>query len=77
MVVTVYGPGCAKCKQTEKIVREVVAELGIEAEVQKVTEIREMVKAGVMSTPAVAVDGVLKVAGKVPKPEDVRAWLAG
>lgn len=77
MTVTVYGPGCAKCKQTEKIVREVVAELGIDAEVQKVTEIREMVKAGVMSTPAVAVDGVLKVAGKVPKPEDVRAWLAG
>lgn len=77
MTVTVYGPGCAKCKQTEKIVREVVAELGIDAEVQKVTEIREMVKAGVMSTPAAAVDGVLKVAGKVPKPEDVRAWLAG
>jgi small redox-active disulfide protein 2 len=75
--ITVYGPGCAKCKLTEKVVREAVAESGAAVEVEKVTEIREMVKAGVMTTPAVAVDGVLKVAGKVPKPEEVRAWLAG
>ena len=77
MKITVYGPGCAKCKQTEEIVRRAIAEAGAEAEVEKVGEIREMVKAGVMRTPAVAVDGVVKLAGRVPAAEEVRAWLVG
>lgn len=77
MRITVYGPGCAKCKQTEEVVRRVVAESGVAAEVEKVSDIREMVKAGVMSTPAVAVDGAVKVAGRVPKAEEVKAWLGG
>ncbi len=77
MRIVIYGPGCAKCKQAEEIVRRVVAESGADAEVEKVSEIREMVKVGVMTTPAVAVDGVVKLAGKVPRPEEVRAWLAG
>ena len=77
MKIIIYGPGCAKCKQAEEIIRRVVAEAGADAEVEKVGEIREMVKAGVMSTPAVAVDGVVKLAGRVPKPEEVKAWLTG
>jgi small redox-active disulfide protein 2 len=77
MKIIVYGPGCAKCKQTEEIVRRVVAELGAEVEIEKISEIREMVKAGVMSTPAVAVDGVVKVAGRVPRAEEVKAWVEG
>jgi small redox-active disulfide protein 2 len=74
--ITVYGPGCAKCKQTEELVHRVVSEVGAEVEVEKVSEIREMVKAGVMSTPAVAVDGVIKLAGRVPKAEEVKGWLS-
>ncbi len=77
MKIIVYGPGCAKCKQTEELVRRLVAESGAAVEVEKVSDIREMVKAGVMSTPAVAVDGVVKVAGRVPQPKEVEAWLAG
>lgn len=77
MKITVYGPGCAKCKQTEELIRKIIAETGAAAEVEKVSNIREMVKAGVMSTPAVAVDGVLMMAGRVPRPEEVKAWLAG
>jgi small redox-active disulfide protein 2 len=77
MKVTIYGPGCAKCKQAEAVVRSVVADSGAAVEVEKVSDIREMVKAGVMSTPAVAVDGAVKVAGRVPKPEEVKAWLTG
>ena len=77
MKITIYGPGCAKCKQAEEVVRRVVAESGAAVEVEKVGDIREMVKAGVMSTPAVAVDGAVKLAGRVPKPEEVQSWLGG
>jgi len=75
--ITVYGPGCAKCKQTEEVVRKVVAETGADAQVQKVSDIKEMVTAGILSTPAVAVDGVIKVSGRVPKADEVKAWIAG
>jgi small redox-active disulfide protein 2 len=75
--ITVYGPGCARCKQTEDLARQVIAETGADAVVEKVTDVQAMVKAGIMSTPAVAVDGVTKVAGRVPKAEELRQWIAG
>ena len=77
MKITIYGPGCAKCKQAEAVVKRVVAESGQTVEVEKITDLREMIKAGVMSTPAVAVDGVVKLTGRVPRPEEVQAWLRG
>ena len=73
--ITVYGPGCAKCKQTEELVRRVVSEVGVDTEIVKVSDIKEMITAGIMSTPAVAVDGVVKVAGRVPKAEEVKQWI--
>ena len=77
MTITVYGPGCAKCKQTEELVRRVIAETGITAEVVKVSDLKEMITAGIMSTPAVAVDGAIKVTGRVPKAEEVKQWITG
>ncbi len=77
MKITVYGPGCAKCKQTEELVRRVVAQTGIEAEVIKTSDIKEMITTGIISTPAVAVDGVIKLAGRVPKAEEVKQWITG
>lgn len=74
--VTVYGPGCAKCKQAEQLVERVVAESGKGIEVQKVTDYQAMAQAGVLSTPAIAVDGVVKVSGRVPKADEVKQWLA-
>jgi small redox-active disulfide protein 2 len=73
--ITVYGPGCMKCQKTEEIVRQVVEETGIEASVAHVTDMQVIVAAGVMSTPAVAVDGVVKLSGRIPKAEEVRAWI--
>ncbi len=55
-----------KCRETEKIVRNVLAETGIEADVEKVEDIQAIVAAGVVSTPAVEIDGQVKIAGKVP-----------
>ena len=75
MTIVVYGPGCARCHETERVVRHVVDELGVGAEVQKVTDFRAMAEAGVVATPAVSIDGVLRVAGRIPKSEEVREWL--
>ncbi len=71
MKLTVYGPGCAKCKQTEKIARQAVVDAGVEAEVEKVSDILEIAKAGVLMTPALAIDGEVLVKGKVPKVDEV------
>jgi small redox-active disulfide protein 2 len=75
--VTVYGPGCTKCKQTEELVRQVIAQTGIQATVEKVSDVQAIAAAGVLSTPAVAVDGVVKLKGRVPSAEELRQVLAG
>ncbi len=73
--IAVYGPGCARCQKAEEIVRQVVEETGIRATVVKVTDMQAMVAAGVFSTPAVAVDGVVKLSGRIPKADEVREWI--
>ena len=75
--ITVYGPGCMKCQKTEANVRQVLAETGIEANVEHVTDMQAIVAAGVMATPAVAVDGVVKLRGRVPTTEELRQLIAG
>lgn len=75
MKITVYGPGCKRCHEVEELVKRVVAESGVDAVVEKVSDLQEMMKIGIISTPGVAVDGVLKVAGRVPKTDEIKAWL--
>lgn len=75
MQIHVMGPGCAKCAQAEQTVKEAVAEAGIEAEIIKVSDFQEIAKFGVFSTPAVAVDGEVKVMGKAPTKKEVLSWL--
>jgi small redox-active disulfide protein 2 len=75
--ITVYGPGCMKCQKTEATVRQVVAELGVEAAIEHVTDFQAIAAAGILATPAVAVDGVVKLKGRVPTAEDVRGWIGG
>lgn len=77
MEIKVFGPGCARCAQTEQLVKDVVASQGLSATVTKVTDMKEMMLAGIMSTPAVAIDGVVKSTGKIPTKEDVITWLLG
>ncbi len=76
MKIKVLGPGCPKCEQTTKAVKEAMAEAGAAAEVEKVTDIKEIMQHGVMATPAVVVDGQVKCAGKVPSKDEIKAWLA-
>ncbi|MGE4262906.1 MAG: thioredoxin family protein [Desulfovibrio sp.] len=75
MEIKVLGPGCPKCHETEKLVREAVAEAGIQAQVTKVTDFQEMAMLGVFATPAVVVNGDLKCSGKVPSKKEILAWL--
>jgi small redox-active disulfide protein 2 len=75
MEIKVLGPGCPRCGQTEKIVKEVVAEAGVEATVEKITDVMQIMSYRVMSTPAVVVDGQVKSAGKVPKKEEIMGWI--
>jgi small redox-active disulfide protein 2 len=75
MEIKVLGPGCPKCKQTEEIVRQVVAEEGITANIEKVTDVMKIAGYGVFGTPAVIVDGEVKCVGKIPKKEDIKTWI--
>jgi len=73
--IKVLGPGCPKCHQTEKIVRETVAASGIQADIEKVSDIMKIAGYGVFGTPAVVVDGQVKSVGKIPKKEDILSWI--
>ena len=74
-LVHVMGPGCSKCNETAKIVEEAIAESGVAARMEKVSDFGEIARFGVFTTPAVAIDGTVKMVGKVPKKGDVIAWL--
>ncbi len=76
MKIEVCGPGCANCAKAEQVVREALAGAGVAAEVVKVTDFAEMARLGVLSTPAIVVDGQVKCVGKVPEVSEVIGWLS-
>ena len=67
MKIEVFGSGCAKCKELEKRVREAVAKVGLKVEVEHVYDINKIVEKGIYTTPALAVDGKVLVAGRLPE----------
>jgi small redox-active disulfide protein 2 len=75
MEIKILGPGCAKCHQVEKIVKEAVAETGATADIEHVTDFKRIAEYGVFSTPSVVVDGEVKSVGKIPKKDEIKAWL--
>ena len=76
MRIQVLGMGCAKCEKLEERTRMAAAELGLEFQVEKVKDLEQIMSFGVMVTPALVVDGVVKVAGRVPGVEDIKKMLA-
>ncbi|WP_292384833.1 thioredoxin family protein [Methanoculleus sp. UBA430] len=77
MKVEVLGTGCARCKRLAKNVEAAIKDLGIEAELVKVDDITEIMDRGVMLTPALAVDGELKVSGRVADVKEIKELLQG
>jgi small redox-active disulfide protein 2 len=75
MDIKVLGTGCPKCKSLEKATREAVAEAGISASVTKVEDIVEIMNFGVMTTPALVVDGKVVMKGKVPSVAEIKSLL--
>ncbi len=77
MKIEILGTGCTKCKALEKVAREAVAKIGGFHEVKKVEDIVDIMNYGVMSTPALAIDGVVKSSGKLLSVEEVIALMNG
>jgi small redox-active disulfide protein 2 len=73
--IQILGTGCPKCKMLAENARSAVSELGIECEVEKVTDINDILAFGVMMTPALAIDGEVKSVGKVLTPEQIKEHL--
>ena len=74
--IQILGTGCPKCKKLAENAESAAKDLGIEYELEKITQINDIMAMGVMLTPALAIDGVVKVTGKVLSPEDIKAILA-
>ena len=75
VTLKVLGTGCPNCKKVEAIAREAIAELGIEAAVEKVTDIRAIMGYGIMSTPGLVVDDRVVSAGRIPSKAEVANWI--
>jgi small redox-active disulfide protein 2 len=74
--ILVLGPGCPKCEKLKKEVETAAKDLGMDYELSKISDINEMMQYGVMSTPALVVDGAVKVVGKVPSVDELKKMLA-
>ncbi|NOU36173.1 MAG: thioredoxin family protein [Kiritimatiellaceae bacterium] len=75
MKIQILGTGCPKCKKLAQHAEEAVKALGLDAEIEKVTQINDILKFGVMSTPAVAIDGAVKSVGKLLSVEEMKGLL--
>ncbi len=77
MKIENIGSGCPSCKQTEKIMKKAVEELGSDAEVDKVTDMMAIMEKGIVSTPAVAIDGKIVLSGKIPSIDEAKRLIKG
>jgi len=73
--IKVLGPGCANCRRLAQLVYEVLEDLGLEATIEKVTEYPQILKYDILGTPGLVVNGKVVCAGRVPRKEEIRAWL--
>lgn len=76
MEIKVLGTGCAKCKKLEQMTRDMVAELGIDANIEKEEDIYKIMQFGVMTTPAIVVDGEVVLKGKLPSTNELKEILS-
>ncbi len=75
MEIKILGTGCAKCKSLEKVTRQAVEELKLDAAIEKVEDIQEIMEYGILSTPGLVVDGKIVLSGKLPKIEKIKEIL--
>ena len=75
MKIEILGTGCPKCKKLTELVEETINELDVSAEIIKVTDINKIIDYGVMVTPALVIDGDVKVAGEIPSKQEITEWI--
>lgn len=75
MEIKIFGTGCAKCSQLEKLTRQTVEELGIDADIEKVEDIYKIMQFGVMRTPGLVVNGKVVLSGRLPKSSELKELL--
>ncbi|MCC4115715.1 thioredoxin family protein [Aromatoleum toluclasticum] len=73
--IKVLGPGCANCRKLEEVAREAVASLGVQAEINKVTDMNEIIAYDVLKTPGLVINGKLVSSGRIPTPATVAEWV--
>ena len=77
MKIQILGTGCPKCKKAYENAEQAIRELGVNAEIEKVESIKDIMSFAVMVTPAVAIDGEVKASGKIPSVDDIKAYITG
>lgn len=76
MKIEILGMGCPKCKKLYENTQAAVKESGVQAEIVKVEDIQKIMGYGLMSTPAIVIDGEVKAAGRIPAPDEIKKWLS-
>jgi small redox-active disulfide protein 2 len=75
MKVQIYGTGCANCNRLEKAAKQAIKEMGVNVEVVKVSDINQIVEAGILATPGFAIEGEVKSMGRVPSNDEIKKWI--
>ena len=75
MEIRILGPGCPRCHEVERRTLNVLAELDLVADVQKISDIKRIMEYDILSTPGLVIDGKVKCSGRIPRPEEIRAWI--
>ena len=75
VIIEILGTGCPKCKKLEENARKAVEELGAASEISKISGIEDIINYGVMSTPAIAVNGKIRCSGRIPDVEEIKEWV--
>lgn len=75
MEIKILGPGCPRCHEVEKRTINALAELNVAADVEKVTDIKKIMAYGILSTPGLVINGKVKSSGRIPRVEEIKAWI--
>jgi small redox-active disulfide protein 2 len=76
MKIEILGMGCPKCKKLYEAVQSAAKELNVQPEIDKIEDIQKIVERGVMTTPAILIDGEIKAAGRIPAPDEIKKWIS-
>jgi len=75
MEIRILGPGCSRCHEVERRTFNVLAELNLAADVRRITDIEKIMEYNLLSTPGLVIDGKVKCSGRIPRPEEIKAWI--